>query len=128
VLNELYVILTRKLPNAMSAHDAWDIVESLFAWNPQPLDRELLVLGRQVEERYRLSWWDSLIVAAAQLQDCDILLSEDLQSGMKLGRVIVRNPFDFGVQEPRAVYEAPDRFELRHRPRGRPRKTRPVLW
>lgn len=124
VLNELYVTLTRKLPKPMSTHHAWDVVESLFAWNPQPVDRELLMRGREIEQRYRLSWWDSLIVAAAQLQECDILLSENLQPGMKLGRVTVRSPFDFRIQEPRETYEAPDRFELRHRPRGRPPRAR----
>jgi predicted nucleic acid-binding protein len=34
-----------------------------------------------VQQRYRLSWWDSLIVAAAQLQACSLLLSEDTANG-----------------------------------------------
>src|SRR5262245_49445828 len=67
VLNELYVTLTRKLSRKIAPESAWDIVVSLAAWDPQPVDRELLVRWREIEQRYRLSWWDSLVVAAAQL-------------------------------------------------------------
>jgi len=122
VLNELYVILTRKLKRKMSADDAWEIVQALLAWSPQPVDRELLLRGREIEQRYRLSWWDSLIVAAAQLQDCDVLLTEDLQAGARFGRVLVRNPFETAVREPAGNYVATERLPSRHRPRGRPRK------
>ncbi len=41
----------------------------------------LLQRGRVIEIRYKLNWWDSLIVAAAQLQDCTVLYTEDLQHG-----------------------------------------------
>lgn len=121
VLNELYVTLTRKLPHRMTPDEAWDIVQTLTAWDPQVMDRELLLRGREIERRYRTSWWDGLIVAAAQLQDCDVLLSEDLQHGMRFDQVIVQNPFESFVQEPRMTY-AVDQAASRHRRPGRPRK------
>jgi predicted nucleic acid-binding protein len=124
VLNEMYTVLTRKLKPRMSVDDAWDDVQAYLAWEPQPLDRELLMKARQVELRYRLSWWDSMIVAAAQLQACDTLLTEDLQSGMNFDGVVVHNPFLYQVQEPRAVYAADVKPVPRHRRRGRPRKVR----
>lgn len=121
VLNELYVTLTRKLAHRMSAEDAWEVIEPLLAWDPQPIDRGLMQRAHGVERRYQISWWDSLIVAAALLQDCDVLLSEDLQAGMAFERLVVRNPFAAGVQELRPTY-ARDELPSRHRPRGRPRK------
>lgn len=121
VLNELYVTLSRKLARKMNADEAWDVVQALTTWDPQPVDLGLLLRAREIERRYRISWWDSLIVAAALLQDCDTLLSEDLQSGMLFEGVTVRNPFTTMVQEPRAVY-SPVEPVPRHRPRGRPRK------
>jgi predicted nucleic acid-binding protein len=63
VLNEYYTTLTRKIRPALPSADAWDDVKSLIAWNPQATDLELLHRGREIEERYRLSWWDSLIVS-----------------------------------------------------------------
>lgn len=123
VLNELYVTLTRKLAHAVRTEAAWDIVHALMAWEPQPLDRELLVCAREVERRYRIGWWDSLIVGAAQLQDCTVLLSEDLQAGMSFDQVRVVDPFASEVQEAAARYIVePPLLAPRHRARGRPKK------
>lgn len=128
VLNELYVTLTRKLAHALQTDEAWDVVHALMAWEPQPVDRDLLLCARAIEQRYRIGWWDSLIVGAAQLQDCTVLLSEDLQAGMSFGPVRVVNPFAAQVQETAAMYALEPRLPTRHRARGRPKKvTRSVL-
>lgn len=121
VLSELYVTLTRKFSARVGAEDAWEDVHALLAWRPQPIDEALVVRAREVERRYKLSWWDSMVVAAAQLQDCAVLLTEDLQDGMVFGTVAVRSPFSFGVEEPMAAY-APVRAASLHRVRGRPRR------
>lgn len=123
VLGELHVTLTRKLKPGMRPEDAWDDVEALLAWDPQPLDRELMLRARRLEARYRLSWWDSLIVAAAQLQDCETLLTEDLQDNMVFDQVTVRNPFRHRAEEPNAVYPMERGVARRHRRPGRPRKS-----
>jgi len=47
----------------------------------------------RIQERYRLSWYDSLIVSAAQQAGCHTLYSEDLQHGQQFGSVTVRDPF-----------------------------------
>jgi predicted nucleic acid-binding protein len=47
----------------------------------------------RIQDRYRLSWYDSLIVAAAQQGGCKRLYSEDLQHGQQFGSVTVNNPF-----------------------------------
>jgi predicted nucleic acid-binding protein len=122
VLNEYYTTLTRKLKPVIDADTAWEDVVSLMAWNPQPLDRDVLRGAREIERRYRTSWWDALIVAAAQAQRCSTLLSEDFQNGMMFGQLTVRNPFTSSVQEPLAEYLVA-RPRERHRPRGRPVKT-----
>jgi predicted nucleic acid-binding protein len=122
VLNELYVTLTRKVKPQLSEDDAWDTVSSLLAWEPIATDRDILTRAREIQRRCGISWWDSLIVSAAQAQDCDVLLSEDLQHGMNFGAVTVRNPFETAIQEPLVRYRV-EQIEPRHRPRGRPRKT-----
>jgi predicted nucleic acid-binding protein len=124
VLSEYYVTVTRKLKPGLAPDDAWQEVHALFAWEPQAIDRSLLVRAREVERRYRLSWWDSMIVAAAELQDCAVLMTEDLQHGLVCGTVTVRNPFTAGVADEVAQYAAEPRPLSRHRPRGRPRLAR----
>lgn len=126
VLNEYYTTLTRKIQPALPPAEAWDDVRSLMAWNPQPLDRELVHRGREIEQRYRLNWWDSLIVAAAQLQNCVILLTEDMQDRAVFGGVTVRNPFAFGVSEDLTSY-AVERVPVHAHPRrGRPKRAKPA--
>ncbi len=86
-LNEYYATVTRKLGAHVDAEEAWDDVLILMAWNPQPIDREILVAARAIEQRYRTSWWDAAIVAAAQAQHCKVLLSEDFRDGMVFGQL-----------------------------------------
>lgn len=115
-LSEFYTTITHKVAKPLSKPDAWEHVESLLAWNPQPIDAEVLNRARQIEERYRLSWWDSLIVAAAQVQHCVLLLTEDLQDGAVYGSVTVRDPFRLSVQEAIATYGEPPKPRYRSRP------------
>lgn len=116
VLSEFYVTVTRKLAQPLRNEEAWADVQSFLSWKPQPIDTEVLARARQVEERYRLSWWDSLIVAAAQVQHCVLLLTEDLQDGAVYGSVTVRNPFRLSVEEAIATYGAAPVPRYRSRP------------
>lgn len=127
VLSEYYVNVTRKLDPGLSKEEAWDDVRALLAWRPQAIDAPLLERARHIEARYRLGWWDSLVVAAAESQGCALLLSEDFQDGAVYGGVTVRSPFTLSLGEDRAVYAAAERARSRLRPRGRPRgSTRPA--
>lgn len=122
VLSEYYVNLTRKLKPGLAPEDAWDDVQALFAWNPQSIDAELLSRAHQIELRNRLSWWDSLIVAAAQAQGCAVLLTEDLSDSAVYGGVKVRNPFTLSVSEGTAEYSAATVVSHPAPKRGRPRR------
>ncbi len=62
-----------------------------------------------------------MVVAAAQLQDCAVLLTEDMHDGAVFGSVTIRSPFTLAVEESRGKYEIPSTAQ-RHPPRGRPRK------
>jgi predicted nucleic acid-binding protein len=119
VLSEFYSVATRKL--RVPPDQAWDEAARYLAWSPRAVDTVLLARARDVERRYGISWWDSMIVAAAQLQDCVVLLTEDLQDGMVFGTLAVRSPFSSVLEQPPAHY-SPRHAEPLHRPRGRPRR------
>jgi predicted nucleic acid-binding protein len=91
VLNEFYVNAVRLKPAA--SDEARAEVRDLLAWNPVVVDATLMERGWKLQDRYRLSFWDSLIVAAAKTASCGFLLTEDLQNGQKLDGVEVVNPF-----------------------------------
>lgn len=115
-LSEFYVTVTRKLPHPLPKDDAWADIDLFMAWEPQAVDTKVFARARQIEERFRISWWDSLIVAAAQLQHCTLLLTEDLQDGTVYGGVTVRDPFRLSVQEAIATYGEPPKPRYRSRP------------
>lgn len=121
VISESYAVLKRLGGGA--PEQLWERVEKYFAWRPHPVDEPLLRHARAIEQRWRISWWDSMVVAAAQLQYCAVLLTEDLQDGMVFGSVTVRSPFTLEVRAPAAPYAARPLVASLHRPRGRPRRT-----
>jgi len=120
VLSEYYVTVTRKLKPGLSRDDAWDDIGSLSAWKPRATDLELLTAAHEVERRHQLSWWDALIVAAAQLQNCSLLLTEDLHDGAVIGGLAVMNPFTSKVKEEQPAYGVAPKSNPRHRRPGRP--------
>lgn len=125
VLSEYYAVVRRKATSLASIDEAWRDVQDLMTWQPYPIDVDLIERAHFLERRYKLSWWDSLIVSAAQAQACAILLTEDMQDGAEYGGVKMRNPFLVGVSEDSAVYTPLPRPVSRHRGRGRPRRNPP---
>lgn len=124
VLNECYSAMTRSVRPAPAAAVSWEFVQSLLAWNPQAVDTDVFARAHELELHHRLNWWDCLIIAAAQIQGCSVLLTEDLQDRAVFGSVTVRSPFTLGVSDDLAAYPAREPVVVTHRRRGRPRKAR----
>ncbi len=93
VLQEFYVTVTEKLDPGLDRDAARRDVRSFLPWRPMPIDAQVLEGAWHIQDRHRLSWWDSLIVAAAEVSGCAYLLTEDLQEDAMLGPVRVVNPF-----------------------------------
>lgn len=93
VLQEFYANATHKWPTAVDSARAE--VRNLKAWHPIAIGAGILLEGWNIQDRYRLSFWDSLIVAAAKASSCRFLLTEDLQHGQTLDTVVVVNPFRY---------------------------------
>lgn len=96
VLSEFYVTATRKLSVPLEPSEAQRLVRALHSWTPHRTDAETLELAWAFQEAASLSFWDALIVAAAQLSHCRRLLTEDLPDGQTIGSVLVVNPFRQG--------------------------------
>jgi len=120
VLAEFYVMATRSLKPKVAEDLAWDDVSRYLTWLPQETNEPLMRRARDVERRYQLGWWDAMVVAAALLQDCLILLSDELPDGAVFGQLAVRSPYTSLLEEPAAEYAVARAVPL-HRARGRPR-------
>jgi predicted nucleic acid-binding protein len=93
VLQEYYATTTRKLEPGLTPEQARADVRDLLAWRPVSVGADLLEAGWSVEDRFGLSCWDALIVAAARVAGCEYLLTEDLQHGSELEGLQVVSPF-----------------------------------
>ena len=92
VVQETINVITQKLhATPGKARQLFDhVLLPLWLVNPtQTLYRRCLNL----QTRYRLSFYDSLIVAAAIYANCKTLYSEDMQHGQKIEGVTITNPF-----------------------------------
>jgi predicted nucleic acid-binding protein len=94
VVQEFFNVALRRFAEPMSNAEAEQYLGTVF----RPLLAVHSTFGLYQEalainQRYRLSWFDGLIVAAALAAECDVLYSEDLQDGQKFGGLRVENPF-----------------------------------
>lgn len=93
VLNDFYANATRKLKPPMPQGDARAEVRRYQRWQPWLLDHATVETAWAVQSRFGVSYWDALIVAAAQAQGCRYLLTEDMQHLQVMDQVQVINPF-----------------------------------
>ena len=94
VVQEFFNVALRRFSKPMSALDAEQYLSTTFrpllsVHSSQALFGEAL----RVAGRFRLPWYDSLIVASAVEGKCDVLYSEDFQDGQQIGSLRVSNPF-----------------------------------
>lgn len=92
VLQELVVNLRRKVRRPVDIRTAREIVADYLAWEVQVNTGASVVEALEIEERHGLSFWDALIVHAAERAGAAVLYSEDLSDGQRYGSVRVINP------------------------------------
>jgi predicted nucleic acid-binding protein len=94
VVQEFFNVAFRRFPQPMNVAEAEQyfitVFRPLLAIHSSPA---LYVGALRITGKYRLSWYDSLITAAALEDKCSVLYSEDLQHGQQIEGLRVENPF-----------------------------------
>ena len=93
VLQELYINVRRRAAQPMSQRQAREILQDYMAWDVVVNDEAAILEAIQLEDRFQISFWDALIVQAANSAAADVLYSEDLNDGQVYGAVQLVNPF-----------------------------------
>lgn len=93
VLQELCVALRRKAGRPVGLKTAREIVMDYLTWEVYVNTGESVLEALAVEERYGISFWDALVIQAAEASGATVLYSEDLSSGQTYRGVRVVNPF-----------------------------------
>lgn len=94
VLQEFYVNVRRKSRRPISISSARSLVADYMAWDPVVNDGTSILEAMDAERRHKISFWDALIVVAAQKCGADVILSEDFNHEQTYGAVRVQNPFE----------------------------------
>jgi predicted nucleic acid-binding protein len=100
VLQEFFVVVTRRFKRPLSIADAEVFLDSFATYPVVPLTPELIRRGIRFHERYHIHYWDGTILAAAKELAATTVFSEDLAHGQTYDGVTVLNPFFPGVELP----------------------------
>jgi predicted nucleic acid-binding protein len=91
VVAEFFVVATRKL--GIATEDAQAMVERLGRLPVVVIDAPLVLAAIAGSRDWTISYWDALIIRAAEAADCRRVLTEDLTAGTTYGNVRIENPF-----------------------------------
>lgn len=94
VVQETLSLLTGKLKKRATPDEARRFLDAVLAplWRVMP-SPPLYTRGLELQQRYSLAYYDALILAAALEAGCTRLWSEDMQDGLRIERLTIRNPF-----------------------------------
>ncbi len=93
VLQEFYVTLTRKVLHPLSPSTVRNLIRDYISWQVEVNDTLSILNASRIEENYRISFWDALIVSAASKAKVSKILTEDLQPGQVIEGILLENPF-----------------------------------
>ena len=93
VLQEFAVNLQRRISLSLTHQEIRARIALYLDWEVVVNGKGAILRGLDAKERYKISFWDAMIVQAAESAGCEVLYSEDLSHGQEYGGVLVVNPF-----------------------------------
>jgi predicted nucleic acid-binding protein len=100
VLQELCVNLRRKAARPVNLETARKIVTDYLSWQVVTNTGESILEALEIERSYGISFWDALVVQAAETSGAAVLYSEDLSDGQTYAGVRVVNPLKNAKRAP----------------------------
>lgn len=91
VLGEFYANATRKF--RMTSHEAEGMLADFAEWPLHRPDYSSVIAAIHLQRRYKLAWYDAMILNSAIESDCSILWTEDFSDGQRFGDLVIRNPY-----------------------------------
>ena len=93
VIGEFFTVVTKRIPNPLSAQEAEQVLDLLSILPVIDLDFRMVRHAIEIHRQHSIAYWDALIVAAAHRAECTQILTEDLNTGQPYEGVTVVNPF-----------------------------------
>lgn len=92
VLQEFYVNITRKILRPIPKASARLVVTGYAIWCSEITAAEISA-AFQIEDHFKIGFWDALIVASALKSGATRIISEDLNAGQMISGIRIENPF-----------------------------------
>ena len=92
ILQEFYVNVTQKVAQPLTPDAAAQIIADLSVWQIHRPGVEDVLDAIRLQKRYRVSFWDAMVISSALQLGCQTLWSEDLNAGQMYDTVTVQNP------------------------------------
>jgi len=93
ILQEFFVTLTKKISAPLDISVVRETIRRLSRWDVVLIDVDTIISATELQERYKYSFWDSLIIAAAAAGGASTILSEDLADSQTIKGITIKNPF-----------------------------------
>ena len=93
VMGEFFNAANRHIPEPLTPDEVGEIINTLSILPIQEVDLAMVNRAIDTHKKYQISYWDSLIVSAAERAKCTEIISEDLSDGQSYNGIRVRNPF-----------------------------------
>jgi len=93
VLGEFFTVVTSRISEPLTAEQGEEVLGILSVLPVIEIDLRLVIRATGIHRRYGISYWDSLLVAAAQRAGCTQILTEDLNTGQSYQDMLAVNPF-----------------------------------
>jgi len=93
VLQEFYIVVTKKMPKSMSLPEARATIKNYLKWQIEENNSNSILRASEVQEKHNISFWDALIVTAAEQAGAAKILTEDMNSGQTIESILIENPF-----------------------------------
>src|SRR6202795_285089 len=95
VLQELCINLRRKIARPLPVEEVRRIIQDYLSWEIVVNTPASVLQALEIEVRYKTSFWDALVLQAAESSGAAVLYSEDLAAGQKYGPIQVINPLTY---------------------------------
>lgn len=92
VLQEFFVVATRKLKASVELATAREVIRNYSSWVTAPNDVDTVLRASEIAEVAQISFWDGMIVAAAERSGAATLYTEDLNDGQVIAGIRIANP------------------------------------
>lgn len=92
VLSEFFCVVTGRIPTPLSVDEAQGVINELGILRIVEIDLPMINRAIEAHKKYQLTFWDAMIVVAAERAGCAQVFSEDMNSGQRYNGIEVVNP------------------------------------